>query len=73
MSTIDLDRWIDMNSDEFKLIENHGWIRQKTLRAVELGVITVDRAGYMWFNDTPIHAELDGKLVGLRYAVKAVN
>lgn len=73
MSNVHIERWIDLDSADFKRMENHSWIRQKTLRAVELGVITVDRAGYMWFNETPIHGELDGQIVGLRLAVKAVN
>ena len=70
---INIDRWIDMDSAEFQTIENHGWIRRFTLRSIELGAVTVDKAGYIWHNEHPVHAELDGKFVGLRYSAKAVN
>jgi len=73
VSNVHIERWIDLDSADFKRMENHSWIRQNTLQAVELGVITVDRAGYMWFNETPIHGQLDGQIVGLRLAAKAVN
>ncbi len=73
MSQVVIERWVDLDSAEFTQIENHGWIRRFTLRAVELGCITVDRAGYMWGEGNPVHAELNGQIVGLRYAAKAVN
>jgi hypothetical protein len=73
MEPVSIERWIDLDSADFKRLENHGYIRQQTLRAIELGVIVVDKAGYMWFKEQPIHAELDGQTVGLRLAAKAVN
>ncbi len=72
-TAINIDRWIDMDSKEFQTIESHGWIRRFTLRAIELGAVTVDKAGYIWAKEHPVHAELDGKYVGLRYSAKAVN
>lgn len=73
MNKVVVERWVDMDSAEFKKIEHHAWIRRFTLRAIELGAVTIDKAGYIWSNDTPVHAELDGELVGLRYSVSAVN
>jgi len=73
MSAIKIDCWIDLDSADFKLIEGHNWIRRFTLRSIELGAITIDKDGHLWVDSYPIHAELDGKLVGLRYSVKAVN
>lgn len=70
---INIDRWIDMDSEEFKQIEHHAWIYRFTLRAIELDVLTVDSNGHIWGKGKPCHAELGGKLVGLRYSKKAVN
>ncbi len=73
MEQVNIERWIDIDSADFKRLENHGWIRQRTMRAIELDVIVVDKAGYLWFRGQPIYAELDGVNVGLRLATKAVN
>ncbi len=71
MNNVVIERWVDIESPEFK--NNNGQVYRWTLRSIELGVVVPDKAGYLWFNDTPVHAELDGKIVGLRYAAKASN
>lgn len=73
MEQVNVERWIDLDSDEFKKIEHHAWIKRFTLRAIEVGAVTVDKAGYIWHDKTPVHAELGDEKVGLRYAAKAVN
>lgn len=73
MSTPTIEKWIDMNSPDFNRIDNHVLILKIINVGVESGIITVDNAGYMWKDNNPIHAELDGGLVGLRYSAKAVN
>lgn len=73
MSTVNIERWIDLDSADFKRTEKPTFIRKVLNIGIEEGIITVDKAGYMWKGSTPVHTELDGELVGLRYAAKAVN
>ena len=73
MNQVTIDRWIDLDGADFKRVEKHNFIRKIISIGLEGGVITVDKAGYMWQGDNPVHAELDGQLVGLRFAAKAVN
>ena len=73
MQPIVVDRWIDVDSVEAKTIDRYTTIRKIIKVGVETGQIQIDNAGYMWMKDTPIHAELGGKLVGLRFAAKALN
>lgn len=70
---VNLETWIDMDGADFKRIERSTLIRKIINVGVETGQITIDKAGYMWKGSDPIYAELDGKLVGLRYSAKAVN
>lgn len=71
MSNVVIERWVDIESEEFKNNDRH--VYRFTLRSIELGVLVPDKAGYLWFKDQPAHAELGGQIVGLRYAAKAVN
>lgn len=73
MSAVNIERWIDMDGEDFKRIEKPTFVRKIVTIGIEGGVIKVDNAGYMWAGENPVHAELDGELVGLRYAAKAVN
>ena len=70
---VSIDSWIDMNSLDFERVEKHNLIRKIVNVGVEAGLITIDKLGYMWQDSNPVHAELDGKLVGLRYSAKAIN
>lgn len=70
---INVDRWIDLYSKEFEQIKDANQIRKFTIRAVELGAITTKPDGKLFCSTGPIHAELNGKLVGLRYSAKASN
>lgn len=70
---VNIDRWIDMDSEEFKQIEDHARIYRFTLRAIELDVLTIDGDGKLFTNGKPCYAEHGGKCVGLRYCKKAVN
>lgn len=73
MSTVVVDRWIDLDSQEAKTIEKYTMIRKAINIGIEVGKIQVDKGGYMWMKDNPCHAELGGKLVGLRFSAKAPN
>lgn len=73
ISSSDLERWIDLDGADFKRVEKHNLIRKILGIGIEEGIIKVDNAGYMWQKGLPVYAELDGKLVGLRYSAKAVN
>lgn len=70
---VNIDQWIDMDGADFKRIEKHTFVRKIVTVGIQGGVITVDKAGYMWQGTIPVHAELDGKFVGLRYSAKAAN
>lgn len=73
MSKIIIDRWIDISSFEFMLIEDHKMIKSIVKRSIELKAIKTDKNGNLYDNENPIHAELNGKLVGLRCAELAAN
>lgn len=73
MSQVDIDQWIDMDSADFKRVGACSMVRKVVNIGIEAGIIRVDKAGYMWQGDNPVHAELDGKFVGLRYSAKALN
>lgn len=70
---INIDRWIDLDSQEAKRIEQYNFIRKIINVGIESGQIRIDLNGYMWMKEFPVHAELDDKLVGLRFAAKAIN
>jgi hypothetical protein len=70
---VNVDSWIDMDSNDFKRLEKCNQIRKIINVGIEGGLIKIDFAGYMWVEDNPVHAELDGKIVGIRYAAKATN
>jgi len=73
MNEIQIDHWIDMDGADFKRVERHNLIRKIINIGIEDGAITVDKAGFMWQGSRPVYAELDGQLVGLRFAAKAAN
>jgi hypothetical protein len=73
IGTADLDRWVDLSSADFKRVEKHTLILKVLRIGIEAGLVSVDNAGYMWKKGLPVYAELDGKLVGLRYSARAVN
>lgn len=68
-----VERWIDVDSVEAKQLEFYNKIKRSIKVGIEAGFITVDNAGCMWFKEIPLHAELDGKLVGLRSIAHAAN
>jgi hypothetical protein len=71
--SLNITRWIDMDGPDFQRLEQHNFIRKIIRVGIEGGAIKVDKAGYMWQGENPVHAELDGGLVGLRFAAKAAN
>lgn len=74
MSKVVIDRWIDLDSQEAQRIELYPITRKIVLAGLELGIIKSNSMGFLYMqNDNPIHAELDGKLVGIRYSAKASN
>jgi len=73
MQPIVVDRWIDVDSVEAKTIDRYTTIRKIIKVGVESGQIQIDLAGYLWLKDVPIHAELNNKIVGLRWSAKATN
>lgn len=71
--SINIKRWIDLESPEFETIENPSVIKKLVKRGVELGAIQVDKNGYMKSGENIIHVEIGTELVGLRYSSKASN
>lgn len=71
--SLQIEQWIDMDGEDFKRLEDSVLIRKIVNVRVETGIIKIDNAGYMWEGTNPVHAELDGKFVGLRYAARALN
>lgn len=70
---IDIKRWIDIDGPEFKTLEDSSTIKKIVNMGLEAGAITLDKNGYMWSGENPIHAENGSELVGLRCSKKAVN
>lgn len=70
---VDIKRWIDIDGEEFKSLEDSSTIRKIINMGLEAGAITLDNNGYMWNRENPIHAEKGSELVGIRYSKKAVN
>jgi hypothetical protein len=72
-TTVIIDRWIDIDGPEFQKIETPNFIRKIIQVGINGGLIKIDSRGYMYQGTNPIHAELDGKLVGIRFSSKANN
>ena len=80
-NNINIDRWIDIHSEEAKRIDdNHSF----TLKCLRLGMqepvfMHVDSAGRIWGQGSepgryyPFHLEHGKKLIGLRLSAKASN
>lgn len=74
MSKVVIDRWVDLDSQEAKTIEMYALVRKIVLAGLKEGIIKSNSMGYLYMQgDTPIHAELGDKLVGIRYSAKASN
>jgi hypothetical protein len=69
-----IERWIDIDSPEFKQVEQAHAVRKLTLRSLELQIVVPDKNGYLYtVGGLPLNAELNGKTIGLRYSAKAAN
>lgn len=76
MNIVNIDRWVDLDSAEARKMERYNKIREYIKIGLEVGLYRMDKEGYMWVTKepgVPVHGELDGKLVGLRYSAKAAN
>lgn len=73
MSQVNITRWIDFESSDFKRLENYVQVRININRGIEYGVFVADKNGILLQNGEPIYAELDGGWVGIRYPAKAAN
>ncbi len=72
---INVERWIDLDSVEAKQIEQYNFIRETIDIAIRGGIIKADNLGHLFTtkDKNPVHAEINGKLVGLRFCAKASN
>ena len=68
-----IERWVDLDSPEFKKVERPIFQRKLIVMGVDGGVYQVDRAGYLWCKGKPVFIELNGEFVGIRYSARAVN
>lgn len=71
--SVNLSRWIDIEGPDFKQVEDHQAVKKLVKTCLELDLITIDKNGYMWYKEYPVHAEIGLELVGLRYSSKASN
>jgi hypothetical protein len=79
-SSIKIDRWLDVHSDECKSIDDN---REFTLHCLKLGMrepafLFTDSRGYLWGYGKegkyfPFHLEHGSKLIGLKLSAKASN
>lgn len=73
---INVSRWIDIDSPEAQKIEKYNFIKKIITIGLEDGMIASNNDGQLWVvrgERNPVHAEIDGELVGLRYMAKAPN
>lgn len=68
-----IERWIDLDSAEFKSLEKPIFQRKIVVTGVEAGFYQVDKAGYLWCKGKPVFLKVGSEFVGLRYAARAVN
>jgi hypothetical protein len=66
-------RWIDVDGKEFESIEHSKILREALHDGIEEGHIRVDTYGYLWKGDMPVHTEVNGEVVKIRYSVRAAN
>lgn len=66
-------RWIDLDGKEFSDIEHAHILRRALHDGIEEGHIRVDTHGYLWQGEMPVHTEINGEVVKLRYSSKASN
>lgn len=79
-SPVNIDRWIDIDSEEAKLKDEDRALTKKMIRiGFEDGWMHTDNDGRIWGYDKgrniyyPFHFEDGKKLLGYRMAKKAVN
>lgn len=69
-----ISRWLDLDSPEFKSIEDYTMSRRSTLRAIEVGAIIPDKNGNLYTeNGIPVWDYVNGECVGVRISAKALN
>lgn len=71
--TENVTKWVDLDSQEFKTIECYDVLQQAIHEGIEEGEITVDKMGYLWQDNMPLHTEVAGELVKLRLSTMAAN
>lgn len=73
---IKIDRWLDIESEEFKKLDDASSIRQFMLRGLKCEAIKPDNNGNLYTNDNlrnPLHDKIDGELIGYKWSAKASN
>ena len=66
-------RWIDLDGKEFESIEHSKILRAALHDGIEEGHIRVDTYGNLWQGEMPVHTEINGEPIRLRYSIKAAN
>jgi len=73
---IKVERWIDINSEEYKRCSDPKGGRRLIERGLACKALMVDSEGRIYTNGEekiPLNDTLDGKLVGFRYPARASN
>lgn len=74
-SPVIIDRWVDLDSEEFKQMDHR--FLQFTKDIIRMGICVPDLFGRLWGKGDncyyPLHDEYAGKNIGYRISKKAVN
>lgn len=72
---ITVTRWVDLESEECKSLEYYSYIKKVVDSGLKFKIITSDSNGHLFMDggDTPIHADIKGELVGIKFSKTAAN
>lgn len=76
MNSVVVEYWIDLNSKEAKELDIYHFLKKSVDLGLKSGFIKHDNIGRLFMNDgseNPIHAEIDGCLVGIKTVTRAAN
>lgn len=73
---IKIDRWVDINSKEFELLENTKSIKKFIVFSVKVGAVIPDNNGRLFVGgnkNMPLHDNFNSNIIGYRISTMAAN
>jgi hypothetical protein len=71
---ITVSRWIDIDSQEAKSLEDYSAYRKIIFTGLDCKIIKIDKSGCLFMMDgNPVHTECNKQLVGIKFSKKAPN